>query len=238
MSRGAFVVVEGLDGAGKSTLISALSSALADRGLPSEALHFPDRSTPIGHVCDLYLRKKLPDFDDFKAHMAFADNRKELQDMMLEKLHAGTSLIASRYAFSGVAFSAQKHLPSLDFETCLHADDHIIAPDLVLYLYGDPETFSQRSKTYGEEIYEAVDIQHRVADEFERLASRVPACSRWTPVSGLLGPEQLTQVAQDLVSELLPQLVGAPVYRLWDGEVFDAAGLPAPTTSTMPADIE
>ena len=42
-----FVVIEGLDGAGKSTQVALLRRMLAQRGVESEYLHFPRFDAPV-----------------------------------------------------------------------------------------------------------------------------------------------------------------------------------------------
>ena len=42
-----FIVLEGLDGAGKSTQIRMLRQLLAERGVESEYVHFPRFDAPV-----------------------------------------------------------------------------------------------------------------------------------------------------------------------------------------------
>jgi dTMP kinase len=71
MARGAFIVVEGLDRAGKSTQVAGLAKALNAR-----SIKFPDRTTPIGKMIDNYLAQKS-DMEDRAIHLLFSANRWE-----------------------------------------------------------------------------------------------------------------------------------------------------------------
>ena len=73
-------------------------------------------------------------------------------------LAAGTTVIADQYAFSGIAFSAQKspHL-NLTYEWCKAPEVGLPAPDLTLFLDVNPEVAMQRGG-YGEERYEKQEV--------------------------------------------------------------------------------
>ena len=88
--RGLFIVVEGLDRAGKSTQVERLVSRLqSDGAQPSSSspqdgqaqaakvYKFPDRTTPIGKMIDAYLRSES-EIDDHAIHLLFSANRWEL----------------------------------------------------------------------------------------------------------------------------------------------------------------
>lgn len=115
-------------------------------------------------------------------------------ETMIEELKAGTNIICDRYAFSGIAFSAAKSLPSssstpvegitttptpsdsttlptstLTYEWCRAPDTSLPAPDLVLFLDVTPEVQAARGG-YGQERYEKADLQRRVREVFRRIA--------------------------------------------------------------------
>lgn len=75
---------------------------------------------------------------------------------------AGTTIIADRYAFSGIAFSAAK---GLDYDWCRAPDVGLPAPDLVLFLDLDLATAASRGG-YGTERYEKPEFQEIVRSLF------------------------------------------------------------------------
>uniref|UniRef100_A0A671VWS9 dTMP kinase n=1 Tax=Sparus aurata TaxID=8175 RepID=A0A671VWS9_SPAAU len=105
--RGALIVLEGVDKAGKTTQCKKLVQALQQSGRPAEMMRFPDRSTTIGQLISAYLENKS-DLEDHTVHLLFSANRWELVPLMKRKLEQGISLVVDRYAFSGVAFTSAK----------------------------------------------------------------------------------------------------------------------------------
>ncbi|XP_070765161.1 thymidylate kinase isoform X4 [Enoplosus armatus] len=65
--RGALIVLEGVDKAGKTTQCKKLVQALQQSGRPVEMMRFPDRTTTIGRLISAYLEKK----SDLEDHTGF-----------------------------------------------------------------------------------------------------------------------------------------------------------------------
>ncbi|XP_073073892.1 thymidylate kinase isoform X3 [Manis javanica] len=74
--RGALIVLEGVDRAGKSTQSRKLVAALCAAGHRAELLRFPERSTEIGKLLSSYLEKKN-EVEDHSVHLLFSANRWE-----------------------------------------------------------------------------------------------------------------------------------------------------------------
>merc|ERR1712232_961785 len=74
-SRGLFFVFEGLDRSGKSTQSRLLAKHLEQDG-PVKWMCFPDRTTAVGALIDLYLRRQI-ELPDECVHQLFSANRWE-----------------------------------------------------------------------------------------------------------------------------------------------------------------
>ncbi|XP_034036594.1 thymidylate kinase [Thalassophryne amazonica] len=163
--RGALIVLEGVDKAGKSTQCKKLVAVLQRSGRAAELLRFPDRTTTIGKVISSYLEKKS-DLEDHSVHLLFSANRWELVPLMKKKLEQGITLVVDRYAFSGVAFTSAK--PGFCLDWCMKPDVGLPKPDLVLFLQLSPSEAALRGQ-FGQERYEDSKFQQEVQNKFVQL---------------------------------------------------------------------
>ncbi|KAJ4943943.1 hypothetical protein JOQ06_006436 [Pogonophryne albipinna] len=163
--RGALIVLEGVDKAGKTTQCKKLVHALQQSGRPAEMMRFPERTTTIGQLISAYLENKS-DLEDHTVHLLFSANRWELVPLMKKKLEQGTTLVVDRYAFSGVAFTSAK--PGFCLDWCMKPDVGLPLPDLVMFLQLSPVEAALRGQ-FGEERYETSVFQRAVQQKFEHL---------------------------------------------------------------------
>ncbi|KAL8480436.1 hypothetical protein ACS0TY_026571 [Phlomoides rotata] len=205
-SRGALIVLEGLDRCGKTSQCSRLLSYLEELGHAVESWRFPDRNTGVGQMISSYLANDSH-LDDPAIHLLFSANRWEKRSLMESKLRSGTTLIVDRYSFSGVAFSSAK---GLDVEWCKAPDAGLLAPDLVVYLDISPEKAAERGG-YGGERYEKLEFQKRVSQSYKMLCD-----DTWKIVDATLPMEDIEKKLQQIVMEcMLKCLKGKPFSELW-----------------------
>ncbi|MED6143541.1 dTMP kinase [Stylosanthes scabra] len=206
-SRGALVVLEGLDRSGKSSQCSRLVNYLEGQGFSAELWRFPARNTDVGKMISAYLTN-TSQLDDHTIHLLFSANRWEKRSLMETKLKSGTTLIVDRYSYSGVAFSSAK---GLDIEWCKAPEVGLLAPDLVAYLDISPEKASERGG-YGGERYEKLEFQKKVAESYKALHDVswkfVDACQ---PIEDV--EKQLQEIVLDCVTEC--QKGKKPLSPLW-----------------------
>ncbi|KAL2509583.1 P-loop containing nucleoside triphosphate hydrolase superfamily protein [Forsythia ovata] len=205
-SRGALIVLEGLDRCGKTSQSSRLLQYLEGLGHAVESWRFPDRTTSVGQMISSYLANKSH-LDDHTIHLLFSANRWEKRSLMESKLKSGTTLIIDRYSYSGVAFSSAK---GLDMKWCKSPEMGLLAPDLVLYLDISPEKAAERGG-YGEERYEQLEFQKKVAQSYKMLSD-----ASWKIIDATLPIEdvekQLTETVLDCVATCRK---GKPLLELW-----------------------
>lgn len=106
------IVIEGLDGAGKSTQIKLLKSYFEEKGIESEYLHFPRTDAPyFGELVSRFLRGefgRLDEVDPYLVAMLYAGDRKDASEMIKEWLKKGKYVILDRYVNSNIAYQCAK----------------------------------------------------------------------------------------------------------------------------------
>jgi len=147
-------VIEGVDGAGKSTQIKLLKDYLIRKGYSCEYLHFPRTDAPyFGELIARFLRGEfgsLNDVDPYIVAMIYAGDRKDASDMISNWLKEGKIVLLDRYTYSNIAYQCaklneiasqnnlMKWILSLEFEHFA-----IPKPDLNIFL-DVPFTFTEK----------------------------------------------------------------------------------------------
>ncbi|PSR87503.1 Thymidylate kinase [Actinidia chinensis var. chinensis] len=205
-SRGALIVLEGLDRSGKTSQSSRLLSYLEGLSHSVESWRFPDRNTGVGQMISSYLANESQ-LDDHTIHLLFSANRWEKRSLMESKLRSGTTLIVDRYSFSGVAFSSAK---GLDIEWCKAPEIGLLAPDLVLYLDIPPEKAAERGG-YGGERYEQLEFQRKVAHSYQILRD-----ASWKTVDAGLPLDDVEKQLREMVLDCVTTCQkGKVLSKLW-----------------------
>lgn len=107
-----FIVLEGLDGAGKSTQIGKLRELFARRGVESEYIHFPRFDTPVyGELIARFLRGEFGQVDQVDPYLValiFAGDRAAAAPQIKAWLAAGKCVLLDRYVYSNVGYQCAK----------------------------------------------------------------------------------------------------------------------------------
>ena len=90
-----FVVIEGLDGSGKSTQLKKLRAYLTENKIDYEYLHFPRTDSRIfGDLVARFLRGELGDIDTVNPYLIaliYAGDRNDAKEMINSMIKRGIS---------------------------------------------------------------------------------------------------------------------------------------------------
>ncbi len=147
IKRGAFITVEGGDGAGKTTLARALAACLVDAG-HQVRLTFEPGGTELGnHLRSLVLNPDL-DLSDWEETWLFlAARASHVSKVIRPALQDGEIVISDRYADSTLAY--QGFGRGLDLDRLRRVNDEAtqgLMPDLTLLLDVPAKVGLQRTR--------------------------------------------------------------------------------------------
>ena len=191
------VVLEGLDGAGKSTQVKMLRAYLEGLFGSLDYIHFPRYDAPVyGDLISRFLRG---DFGSNEAvhpqlvALLFAEDRHGAAPEMKKVLQSGGHVLLDRYVYSNIAYQCAKlrdpeeadELREWIFNT-EYGNFDLPVPDLNIFLdvpigFVESKLKSQRAgndRNYlegGQDIHEAdIEFQKRVRDIYRKQCLKDP----------------------------------------------------------------
>ena len=219
-------MLEGLDGAGKSTQITKLRDMFRAKGVESEYLHFPRFDAPVyGELIARFLRGDLGSVESVNPYLVallYAGDRADAAATIRQWLGEGKVVIVDRYVYSNIGYQCAKIADSAQRNTLrewiLHTEFEefgIPKPDVSLFL-DVPFAFTERKLTEvregedregGKDIHEAsLDLQRRVREVYLESATMddelmVVNCS--TEEGGMASPDAIFERIMERVAPLL-----------------------------------
>ena len=107
-----FIVLEGVDGSGKSTQIANLQRMFAEQGIPTQYLHFPRFDAPyFGDLIARFLRGErgsIEQVDPYIVAMLYAGDRRDAAAMIRGWMDEGKVVICDRYVYSNIGYQCAK----------------------------------------------------------------------------------------------------------------------------------
>lgn len=224
-----FIVLEGLDGAGKSTQITKLKEMFSERGVECEYIHFPRFDAPVyGELIARFLRGELGALEQVNPYLVallYAGDRADASKSIRGWLAEGKVVIADRYVYSNIGYQCAKiddeasRWALCDWILSTEYEEFAIPrPDVSLFL-DVPFSFTERKltqtregddRTYlqgGKDIHEAsLDLQRRVRSVYLDAAERyddikVVNCS--TELGDMASPDTIYSRIMEHIAPLL-----------------------------------
>jgi dTMP kinase len=159
MTRGKFITLEGMDGAGKSTHLAWIPAFLQARGVRVIVTREPG-GTPLGEALrTLMLHKSQKLHAETEALLMFAARREHLHKVIVPALDAGDWVVCDR--FTDATYAYQSGGSGLDWQRIALLENWVqgtVQPDRTLYFDVPAEIGKARTSAA------------READRFEREA--------------------------------------------------------------------
>ncbi|HEX4837086.1 MAG TPA: dTMP kinase [Solirubrobacteraceae bacterium] len=207
MASGRLITIEGLDGAGKSTLAAALAAALAERGVHVERSHEPGGVRLSERIRELVKDPSLTVGPRAEALLYAAARAALVHERVAPLLGAGALVLLDRYVDSSLAYQGAGRGLGIEETRAINlfATGNLI-PDRTLLLRIAPSTGRIRRHTRGvqpdrlERENEA--FFETVAAAYEQLAAAEP--QRIRTIDAEQSAERVLEQALVEVEDLLP----------------------------------
>ncbi|MEW2066359.1 dTMP kinase [Streptomyces sp. NPDC007346] len=204
-ATGFFLVLEGGDGAGKSTQVEALADWIRSKGHEVVVTREPG-ATPVGKR----LRSILLDVSSAglsnraEALLYAADRAEHVDSVVRPALERGAIVISDRYIDSSVAYQgAGRDLAPTEIARISRWATSGLVPHLTVLLDVDPQTARERFTEAPDRLEsEPAEFHERVRSGFLTLAAADP--TRYLVVDAGQEPEAITTVVRHRLDQLLP----------------------------------
>jgi dTMP kinase len=208
---GCLITIEGLDGAGKSTLATALVAALRERGIEIELLREPGGVAVSERLRDLVKDPALQ-IDGRAEALIYAAARAQLvSERVRPLLAAGGWVLLDRFVDSSLAYQGAARGVGVAEVAAINAfATGGLRPDRTLLLRIDPAAGRARQAGRGEQP-DRLELEDEpffaaIAQAYEALAEAEP--HRIRPLDATGSPDAVLAAALVALADLLPALGG------------------------------
>lgn len=153
---GKFIVIEGLDGSGKSSQVDLVIDFLQKNGKEVIVTKEPTTESESGRKIKQALRKEIF-VEPLELQKLYVQDRKEhLENKVIPALREGKFVVSSRYAFSTFAYG---FAGGLDVDLLVKLNEQFLLPDLTVIVDVNPESCVKRIESRGEskEFFEELE---------------------------------------------------------------------------------
>ena len=209
MTRGKLITIEGLDGAGKSTLAQALVRELAGKGHRVELLREPGGVDVSERIRALVKDPALAVAPRAEALLYAAARAQLVQERLLGALEQGVLILLDRFVDSSLTYQgAGRHLGVAEVRAINQFATGGLEPDRTLLLRIDPAVGRARAHERALEPDRLERESERffatIAAAYDDLASEEP--ERIRPIDAAQPPEDVLRDALAAIEDLLGAL--------------------------------
>jgi dTMP kinase len=204
--RGRLITIEGVDGAGKSTLAAALARALAGRGVRVELLHEPGGVALAERIAEL-VKDPSAEIGGRAEALLYAAARAQLVQERVEPLLAdGAWVLLDRFVDSSLAYQGAGRRLGVERVRAINLlATGALTPDRTLLLRVAPALGRSRLRARGAALdrleLEGERFFETVATAYERLAQAEP--DRIRPLDAEQAPARVLELALAEIEDLL-----------------------------------
>lgn len=172
---GRYLALEGVEGAGKSTVAARLAALVRATGRDVVTVREPG-GTPAGERIRSVLLDQGSEVGRWTEALLFAASRAQLAgDVVGPALAMGSWVITDRSVYSSLAYQGGGRRLGIDAVRALNEPGlEGVWPEVVVLLRLDPDAGLQRQEIADRIGAEGLEFQRRVAEAFDEIAAREP----------------------------------------------------------------
>jgi len=179
MMEGKFIVLEGIDGSGTTTLANKMHSALLDLEVPVHVTEEPSQG-PIGSLIRQVLHGRFvstgfagqaaPSWSTMALLFA-ADRLDHLESEILPNLSDGINVISDRYLHSSLVYQTVTSGSDASLDWIAAVNRFARKPDIIFFLDVTAEEAQRRrlARRIGHELYEDLALQQKIAEKYREI---------------------------------------------------------------------
>jgi dTMP kinase len=205
-ARGRLITIEGLDGAGKTTVATALAERLSERGVDIRLLREPG-GVPAAERIRALVKDPTARIGARAEALLYAAARAQLVEEAIDPLlAAGTWVLLDRFVDSSLAYQGAGR--ALGIEAVRDVNEFAtggLRPDRTLLLTIDPAVGRARTRERGKPVdrleREQDQFFSRIAEAYTQLADADP--ERVRTIDAIAPPDAVLDAALAAVKDLL-----------------------------------
>lgn len=206
--RGFFVVFEGIEGAGKSTLMHRLSRELERRGIPFKTTREPGGPRTAEAIREVILQRDLPIEPMTELFLLMASRYENTVKTIIPALEEGYIVISDRYRDSSVAYQGYGRGIPIEFIEELNEKATLgLKPDLVFIIDISVEEMLRRIESRGGEKNrmdsQEIDFYRRARRGYLLMARKNP--DRYVVLDGTMSEEKLIAKIMDIMRQKMKE---------------------------------
>lgn len=231
MRGGCFIVIEGIDGSGKSEQFQRLTRRLKRRGYRLVATREPTKVYPVGRLIERVLREEEQVSEEALALLFAADRADHTERRIKPALEEGAVVVSDRYVHSSLAYQSRGMAKELSIDWIREINRFALEPDAVVFLDVPPEVGQARLSNGQVRIkdhsyFESLGQQERIREVYlevlnlgesplgsEKVVISQACGTKVFRVDGSLPVDEVEKVVWKQMSGLLKELNMEPEER-------------------------
>ena len=196
---GKFIVIEGLDGSGKSVQIDLLVPYLKSQGREVIETREPTMESEAGRKIKKALKREII-VDAMELQGLYVQDRKEhLENKVIPALQKGAFVISSRYAFSTFAYG---YTNGLEVDLLRKMNDNFLLPDITIFIDVSAKQCIKRIEKGRDtkELFEKQGKLEKAGLMYHKLTGM------YENITVLNGEQEIPKVFEDIKKVILPIL--------------------------------